>query len=75
MNLPKWSCYGNVRGVCGVTHGSYALARKCCERDAQTIRRLHGEGAYSDRAPEPVNREAERLHESEVEAHEQESRS
>ena len=49
-----YTCCGSVRGYCGVHHRSIEAAGRCCAQDARDVRRGHGGGAYSDRAPVAV---------------------
>jgi len=55
----KWSCSGSVRGSCGITHGSFAAAWKCCQKDHRSVTKGQRGGSlthsYSDRAPYPVD--------------------
>lgn len=59
----KWTCKGSVRGECGITHRSYESAARCCARDGAAVRRAYPgtypTQAYSDRAPVPMDAEAE----------------
>ena len=58
----KWTCHGDVRGRCGVTHRSRAAAERHCAADSAAILRRYPSryptAAYSDRGPMPIDDEA-----------------
>jgi len=43
---PVYSCFGPVRGDCGVNHRSHRTATACCARDHAGC---NSQGGYSDR--------------------------
>ena len=59
----KYTCHGEARGECGITHRSRAAAERCCERDDCGCRGNTWAGSltrpYSDRVPWPADPEAE----------------
>lgn len=42
------TCYGHVRGQCGIAHRSHEAAQRCCDQDQRSC---HHQGGYSDRSP------------------------
>lgn len=44
----RYTCFGSVRGKCGITHKTLNAAYACCERDQRDCKRARG---YSDRTP------------------------
>lgn len=56
---PKgWTCYGEVRGCCGVLHRTRQAAERHCARDQAGVRSRYPATfptlAYSDRYPVPI---------------------
>ncbi len=44
-----YTCVGEVRGACGISHKTKEAARRHCEQDGRDVKRGHGKAAYSDR--------------------------
>ena len=51
-----YTCWGSVRGGCGIAHRSLQAAAACIRRDARGCKR---QGGYSDREPREIDRRAE----------------
>jgi len=47
-NMP-YTCAGNVRPDCGVSHRSIRAAVRCCNQDQRAVVRGNGPRSYSDR--------------------------
>ena len=51
MRTPLFTCIGDVRGHCSVTHHFLRTAAQCCARDQRNCEHV---GGYSDRHPRKI---------------------